>query len=117
LPIFDSQLWSRCPPRSHWQALRRRPDVTWPHATGLEPTRRQTRFIQPHSPQGLPMGDPSLVAEFREEEKEKAEPKVRPLFATRCTTAACIAVFCQSLPRAITSSSERVLDCGVRCCR
>ena len=61
------------------------------------------------------MGDPSLVAEFREDEEEKAKPKVRPLFATRCMTDACIALFCQSLPRAI--SSERVLDCGVRCCR
>jgi hypothetical protein len=63
------------------------------------------------------MGDHSLVAEFREkeEEEENAKPKVRPLFATRCTTAACIALFCESLPRAI--SSERVLDCGVRCCR
>ena len=39
------------------------------------------------------MGDPSLVAEFREEEKESDGPQVRPLFATCCTTASCIALF------------------------
>ena len=38
--------------------------------------RRQTRFIQPHSPQVLHMGNPQLVAKFMEDD----EPQVRPLF-------------------------------------
>ena len=49
------------------------------------------------------MGDPSLVAEFREdedeEEKENDGPQVRPLFATCCTTASCIALFAKPASR------------------
>ena len=58
------------------------------------------------------MGDPSLVAEFREGEEEESDgAQVRPLFATCCTTASCIALFAKPASRRAKPPSHLSVEC------